>query len=56
MILLTPIESQNRGAQLSFRPIHTTAQEIHDELIKFAVLVCRKKNLQTFLSFIYFKD
>mgnify|MGYP006892779128 CR=1 FL=1 len=47
MILLTPIESRNRGAQLSFRPIHTTAQEIHDELIKFAVLVCRiKKNLQ----------
>ena len=37
--LLTPLASEERGAQLSLRPHHATAHEIHDQLIKVGVLV-----------------
>jgi kynureninase len=39
--LLTPLQSQERGAQLSLRPHHVTAQQIHDELVKVGVLVSK---------------
>ncbi|CAF4476834.1 unnamed protein product, partial [Rotaria magnacalcarata] len=37
--LLTPLNPQERGAQLSFRPIGITAQQIHDELEKVGVVI-----------------
>ncbi|CAF0769446.1 unnamed protein product [Rotaria sordida] len=37
--LLTPLNPQERGAQLSFRPIDVTAQQIHDELEKIGVVI-----------------
>lgn len=40
--LLTPLNPQERGAQLSFRPIDVTAQQIHDELEKVGVVVSRR--------------
>ncbi|CAF1448659.1 unnamed protein product [Adineta steineri] len=37
--LLTPENCQERGAQLSLRPHHITAQQIHDELEKVGVVI-----------------
>jgi len=37
--ILTPLNSQERGAQLSFRPHHVTPQQIHDELEKVGIVM-----------------
>ncbi|CAF4637096.1 unnamed protein product, partial [Rotaria sp. Silwood2] len=37
--LLTPLNPQERCAQLSFRPIDITAQQIHEELEKVGVVI-----------------
>ncbi len=42
--LLTPLNPQERGAQLSFRPHGITAQQIHDELEKVGVVVSTNIN------------
>ncbi len=47
--LLTPLHPQERGAQLSLRPHHVTAQQIHDELIKVGVLVSTNKTIHFLL-------
>ena len=36
------MKSEERGAQLSFRPHRFTAQQIHDELEKVGVVVRRR--------------
>jgi kynureninase len=41
--LLTPLGFKERGAQLSLRPHHVTAQQIHDELSKVGILVSTSK-------------
>ena len=46
--LLTPLASDERGAQLSLRPHLITAQEIHDQLIKVGVLVSNREGLLLF--------
>jgi kynureninase len=43
--LLTPLNPEERGAQLSFRPYGVTAQQIHDELEKVGIVVSTKKTL-----------
>ena len=46
--LLTPLHFQERGAQLSLRPHHVTAQQIHDELSKVGILVSTNKTSSVF--------
>lgn len=48
--LLTPLVPEERGAQLSLRPHHITAQEIHDQLVKVGVLVSIRKRLLLFVT------
>ena len=43
--LLTPKNPSERGAQLSFRPHRYTAQQIHDALEKWGVVVSLMKEL-----------
>jgi kynureninase len=46
--LLTPLNWQERGAQLSLRPHGVTAQKIHDELEKVGIVVSTNKTLVVF--------